>query len=98
MRNAFEGLSTEQMQLAMLILLAEIAEKLPRVDVNDRVLTNGSDVTQPVSLSTLATVTTVGTVTTMSNQTSIGGRDASNMAVAQANAGCLHIYNNIIVS
>lgn len=94
-RNAFEGLSTEAMQQMMLVLLAEIAEKLPRVDANDRVLTNGADVTQPVSMSTLATVTTVGTV---SNQTSIGGRDAANTVVAQANAGCLHIYNNIIVS
>ena len=44
MRNAFEGLSTEAMQQMMLVLLAEIAEKLPRVDANDRVMTNGGTI------------------------------------------------------
>jgi len=100
MRNAFEGLSTEAMQQMMLVLLAEIAEKLPRVDANDRVMTNGGDITQPVSLSTLATVTTVGTVTTSGTLQNLGAasRPADGIPMHLANAGAMHLYNNIIVS
>lgn len=88
----------EELLTHMTLLLAAVLEKMPRTDANDRVVTTGAEVTQPVSISTLATVTTVGTVTTMSNQTNIGGRDASNVAYALANMGTAHIYNQIQVS
>lgn len=108
LRNAFENVATESGQLSqeevlngMLAVLSAMLETLPRVDANNRVLVNASEVNPTVAIAasqTLGTVTTVSTVTTMSNMTNIGGRDASNMAFAFANAGTLHIYNNITVS
>lgn len=105
LRNAFENIATEAKQLTqeevlngMLIVLSAMLETLPRVDANNRVLVNASEVNPTVAIAasqTLATVTTCGTV---SNMTNIGGRDASNIAFANANAGTLHIYNNITVS
>ena len=84
---------------AALLMLSAILENMPRTDANARAIVNTSDqgnVTVAIAATqTLATVTTVGTV---SNQTSIGGRDASNTAYALANMGTAHIYNNIIVS
>ena len=97
------GISQEATQQELLthatLLLAAILESMPRTDANARAIVNTSDqgnVTVAIAATqTLATVTTVGTV---SNQTSIGGRDASNTAYALANMGTAHIYNNIIVS
>lgn len=90
------GISQEATQQELLstavLLLASILEKLPRVDASDRILTNGSEVASPV------TVTTVASVTNVANQTAIGGRDAANIAFAMANIGAAHIYNNIQVT
>ena len=72
--------------------LAAILDRLPRIDNNDRVIVNTSD--QGNVTVTLAS----GTVTTVSNQTSLGGRDMSHAQMMKANAGCMHIYNNISVS
>lgn len=101
MRNAFENLATESGQegqqvtldtLAM--LLAAIIEKMPRVDVADRVLVSHAESNPAVTISS----GTVTTCATLSNQTNIGGRDASHAAFALANIGTAHIYNNIVVS
>ena len=102
--NALGELNLEATQQEMLggtlMLLSAILEKMPRVDANDRLLVNPSESTSPVTISsgTVTTVTTVASVTALANQTNIGGRDASNMAYAAANAGALHIYDKIIVS
>lgn len=108
LRNAFENVATESGQLSqeevlngMLVVLAAMLESLPRVDAANRVLVNASEVNPTVALAasqTLGTVTTCSTVSTVSNHTNIGGKDASNMVVGNANMGALHIYNNIIVT
>lgn len=99
--SVLAGLNEEATQLELLgnitLLLAEIADKLPRTDVWKRVVI-GNEVTQTVAIAsaqTLATVTTVGTV---SDQTNIGGRPAQGVPMHLANAGAMHIYNNIVVS
>ncbi len=90
--------ATQQELLAQAtLLLAAILEKMPRLDGNDRLVVNPSESTAPVTVSS-GTVTTVTTVATVGNQTSIGGRDAAHVAYAMANAGAMHIYNNIQVS
>lgn len=102
LRNAFEDLATSSGQLderqlleAAVVLLANIVEKMPRVDVADRLMVSHAESSPSVNINasqTLATVTTVGGVT------QIGGRDASNTAFALSNIGTAHIYNNIVVS
>lgn len=97
------GISQEATQQELLthvtLLLAAILENMPRTDANARAIVNTSDQgTVTVALAASQTLTTVSTVNTVSNQTSIGGRDASNTAYALANMGTAHIYNNIIVS
>ena len=93
------GLNQEASQQELLaqttLLLAAILDRLPRLDGNDRAIVNTSD--QGNVTVALATAQTLATVTTMTNQTNVGGRDASHMAVATANMGTAHIYNNIIV-
>ena len=94
------GISQEATQQELLaqatLLLAAILESMPRTDANARAIVNTSDQGNvTVAIAASQTLTTVGTV---SNQTSIGGRDASNTAYALANMGTAHIYNNIIVS
>lgn len=96
--SVLAGLNEEATQLEVLgnvtVLLAEILANMPRIDTARR-LVIGNETTQTVSLSTLATVTTVGTV---SDQTNIGGRPAQGVPMHLGNAGCMHIYNNIVVS
>lgn len=103
------GIAQETSQQELLahatLLLAAILEKMPRSDVNDRMVVNTSDqgnVTVALAAAqTLATCTTVSTVTavnTVSNQTNVGGRDASHAAYAWANMGTAHIYSQITVS
>lgn len=80
----FAGLSQEDTNAMMLMLLAQIADKLPRLDANDRVCINGNDI------ESLQVVTQIGT----------SGRqrpaDLYNLAIPQM--GALHIYNQIEVS
>lgn len=88
--------ATQQEMLAqMTLLLAAILEKLPRVDTADRVMVSHAESNPTVSI---AASQTVATVTTVGNQTNLGGRDAAHIAYAMANAGALHLYDNIKVS
>lgn len=94
LRNANENLATQSGQLSekellegVLLVLAAMLEKMPRLDGADRMVITGSEQPQAVS-----------TVSTVSNQTNIGGRDASQVAYGIANMGCAHIYNQIKVS
>ena len=73
-------------------LLSSILEKLPRVDVADRVLVSHAESNPTVSI---ASAQTLATVTTLTN---VGGRDAAHAAFALANAGAMHIYDNIRVT
>jgi hypothetical protein len=111
LRNAFDSLATETTNLTqtevltgMLAVLAAMLETLPRVDANNRVLVNASEVNPTVAiaaaqtLATVTTLTTCSTVSSVSDHTNLGGRSASNMVYGNANAGCLHIYNNIVVT
>lgn len=82
MRNAFEGLSTEDLQLATLMALREIADRLPRVDTNDRSCVRVETIDGGLTLSTLTTL----------NQ--LGGRDAAVLVPALSIP--VHIYNNIV--
>ena len=95
LRNAFEDLATDAKLDMMLVLLAQIADKLPRVDVNDRVVVNTSDQgTVSVALSgsqTLAVVTSLRNLGTV-------GVPTDALPSQAANAGSLHLYQNIIVS
>lgn len=102
MRNAFANLATEagqlddkQLQEAILYALLSMLEKMPRLDVADRMMVSHAESNPTVSI---AANQTIATVTTLGNQTNIGGRDASNTAFAMANIGTAHIYNNIQVS
>ena len=102
MRNAFANLATEagqlddkQLQEAILYALLSMLEKMPRLDVADRMMVSHAESNPTVSI---AANQTIATVTTLGNQTNIGGRDASNIAFAMANIGTAHIYNNIQVS
>lgn len=100
LQNLLGELSLEASQQELLAqatyYLAAILDRLPRIDNNDRVIVNTSD--QGNVTVALASAQTLGTVTTVSNQTSLGGRDMSHAQMMQANAGCMHIYNNILVS
>ena len=88
--------------LVVLELLTRIADRLPRVDAFDRVITSGAEVTQAVSGSLLS-VNTVTSVTDALRLNSLGlnattARPADAIPIHAANAGSLHLYNQITVS
>lgn len=99
--SVLAGLNEEATQLEVLanmtMLLAEIAAKMPRLDVWQRVVI-GNETTQTVAIASAQTLGTVTTVGTVSDQTSIGGRPAQGVPMHIGNAGSMHIYNNIVVS
>ncbi len=82
-----------------ILLLANIVEKMARLDINDRMAVNVETGTIGVSsLPTLATVTTVGTVTTMTNLTNLNnfsGGNAAPLPYHMSNIGSSHIYNQL---
>lgn len=84
----------------MTLLLAAMLEKMPRVDGNDRVIVGIE--TGAVSINTgqtLATLTTLGDAVRLQNMGSSGwSRPADAIPLHLANAGAMHIYNNIQVS
>ncbi len=88
-----EEATQQEMLGGILVLLSSMLEKMPRVDGADRLLVSHSESSPAV---TIAAAQTLATLTTLGNQTNIGGRDASHMAYAAANAGSMHIYNNLI--
>lgn len=89
----------------MLMLLAEIRDKLPRLDANDRLVTNPSEIapaTTPVSgsLTTVTTVTTAADVTRLNSMGAAAAtaRPTDAIPIHLGNMGALHIYNNITVT
>jgi hypothetical protein len=105
LQNLLGDLSLESTQQELLggvvVLLAAMLEKMPRVDVNDRLMVNTADqgnVTVALAAAqTLATVTTVGTLTTAGTLQNLGtqSRPADAMPMHASNAGAMHIYDNI---
>lgn len=91
------GISQEATQQELLaqatLLLAAILEKMPRVDVADRLLVNPSEATGPVTVSS-------GDLTRLNNMGTSGvtSRPADAIPMHNANAGAMHIYDNIKVS
>lgn len=100
LQNLFGDLNLEATQQEMLaqmtLLLAAILEKLPRVDVNDRMTVN----VETGTLTTLTTLTTASDLTRLNNFGTAGvtSKPADAIPVHLANAGTMHIYNNIQVS
>jgi hypothetical protein len=102
-----EATQQELLAQATLILLA-ILEKMPRVDVNDRLMVNPSESTANVVVSsgTVTTVSTVTALTTAADLTRLNNMGTSGITSKPAdavplhlsNAGAMHIYNNILVS
>lgn len=86
----------------MLMLLAEIRDKLPRLDANDRTFVQLSENTT----GTLGAVTTVTTLTTAADLTRLNSmgaaaataRPTDAIPIHMGNMGALHIYNNITVT
>lgn len=92
----FAGVSQEETLALIALTLVEIKEKLPRVDANDRMVMNNSEVTSTVNIGggqTLATVTTLATLNNIGQMN--GYNNGSYIAPHIANAGCQHIYDNI---
>lgn len=77
----------------MTLLLTAILDKLPRLDGNDRVLINGSE----IAAAAMANLTTVTTLTGLS---SLGAqlRPADAIPLHMSNAGAMHLYDRIGVS
>lgn len=97
LQNLFGELNLEATQQEMLaqmtLLLAAILEKLPRVDVNDRMTVN-------VETGTLPSLTTASDLTRLNNFGTAGvtSKPADAIPMHLANAGTMHIYDNIKVS
>lgn len=85
----------------LLVLLSAIVDKLPRLGLNDRVLV---ELGESGALPAISTVTTVSTVAGVTNMLALGTgavhvtKAADGIPAHLANAGTMHIYNNITVS
>lgn len=93
LRNAFEDMATEATLDDVLKVLMWILDKLPRTDQLDRAIvslndTGGSTVTVSNASLLVSGVQTLGAAS----------RPADAMHLHAAQAGAMHIYNNIIVS
>ena len=90
----FAGMGQEKTLDQILYYLAAIFEKMPRVDVNDRLVTNPSEVapaTTPVSGS-------LTTVTNLTNLNNLAGGNAAPIPFQISQMGALHLYNQIEVT
>jgi hypothetical protein len=87
----FANMSQEDTSEMMLLLLAQIVDKLPRLDVNDRALVNVADAGNGVSVSNSLTVASV-------NGFGASGRIADAIPFHMSGAGTMHLYNQIKVS
>jgi hypothetical protein len=87
----------EATMATVVLLLSMILEKLPRVDGNDRVMVNASEVANAASPVTVSsgTVTTVSSVTGMSNL-GASARPADAIPMHLSMAAASYIYDRII--
>lgn len=101
LQNLSQEATLQELLGGTLVLLAAILEKLPRVDANDRVLMNASEVNSTVAITgAVASVTTVGAVTAINSLQALGtfNRPADAIPMHLSNAGAMHLYDNIKVS
>lgn len=91
LRNAFEDMSTEATLDNVLQVLMWILDKLPRTDNQDRAIVSLNDA------GGAAITVSSGVVTTVQNA-GAASRPLDALYMHVANAGALHLYNNIIVS
>ena len=89
------ALSAEETQQSILYLLAEIRDRLPRLDQYDR---EAVTVEASVALSTTVASGTVTTVSTVGNLTQFAGKPVDGFVPQVANMGALHIYQQIVVT
>lgn len=104
LQNLFGELNLEATQQEMLaqmtLLLAAILDKLPRVDTNDRVVVSHAESNPTVSISASAFLATLSDLTRVNNFGSSGvtSKPADAIPMHLANAGTMHIYDNIKVN
>lgn len=90
--------SLKEINDTLLVLLSAIVERMPRLGLADRLLVELGESTA------LPTITTVSSVTAVQNLVAVGSgivnvtKATDGIPMHIANAGCFHIYNNIIVS
>lgn len=96
LRNAFADLATEDSTQTILYLLAQIIDKMARLDTADRMAVS----VEAGSLTGVATVTNVTTVSDVSRLNSMGGASRVTDFIPHNTSmlGAAHIYNQIIVS
>jgi hypothetical protein len=86
LQNLFGELNLEATQQEMLaqmtLLLAAILDKLPRVDNNDRMMVSHAESNPTVALNNFGTA-------------GVTSKPADAIPMHLANAGTMHIYNNI---
>lgn len=89
-----EATQQELLAQATLLLLA-ILEKMPRVDVNDRLIVQHEN-----AIGAITTLTTAADLTRLNNMGTSGitSKPADAVPLHLSNAGAMHIYNNILVS
>ncbi len=101
------GINQEATQQELLgeaiLLLAAILERLPRVDAADRMLVSHAESNPTVAIAaaqTLATLTTAADVTRINNfgASATTSKPADAIPMHVANAGVMHIYDNIRAS
>lgn len=104
LQNLFGELNLEATQQEMLaqmtLLLAAILDKLPRVDTNDRVMVSHAESNPTVSIAasqTLAILSDLARVNTFGSS-AVTSKPADAIPMHLANAGTMHIYDNIKVS
>lgn len=104
LQNLFGELNLEATQQEMLaqmtLLLAAILDKLPRVDTNDRVMVSHAESNPTVSIAASQTLATLSDLARVNNFGSAGvtSKPADAIPMHLANAGTMHIYDNIKVS
>lgn len=104
LQNLFGELNLEATQQEMLaqmtLLLAAILDKLPRVDTNDRVMVSHAESNPTVSIAASQTLAALSDLTRVNNFGSAGvtSKPADAIPMHLANAGTMHIYDNIKVS
>jgi hypothetical protein len=97
----FAGLSQEETQYLMLQALVQILDKLPRLDAFDRLIINGSEVSQVTSVTgSLSTVSVIGDLNRINTfgGTAVSAKPADAIPLHLSSTGAAHIYDRIVIS
>lgn len=99
--SPFANLNQQDTQSALMFLLSELIDKLPRPDDRDRLMISWAEATGGTlaAVTTVTTVSTVSAVSRVDNFGAIGGiAPASAVPIHLANMGASIIYSNIKVT